>query len=61
MTALAILGASPLLYWLRFDFNPMNLRNPNVESVATYMELEKDQERRLQQHRGAGAVAGGGR
>jgi hopanoid biosynthesis associated RND transporter like protein HpnN len=40
-TALVILGASPLLIWLRFDFNPMNLRNPNVESVATYLELEK--------------------
>jgi uncharacterized protein len=43
ITAIVILGASPLLYWLRFDFNPMNLRNPNVESVATYFELEKDQ------------------
>ncbi len=43
-TALVILGASPLLFWLRFDFNPMNLRNPNVESVATYLALEKDQE-----------------
>ena len=42
VTALVILGASPLLYWLRFDFNPMNLRNPNVESVATYIQLEKD-------------------
>jgi len=42
ITALVILGASPLLYWLRFDFNPMNLRNPNVESVATYLQLEKD-------------------
>ena len=41
-TAIVILGASPLLYWLRFDFNPMNLRNPNVESVATYLELEKE-------------------
>jgi len=43
-TALVILGASPLLFWLRFDFNPMNLRNPNVESVATYLQLEKEQE-----------------
>jgi hopanoid biosynthesis associated RND transporter like protein HpnN len=42
VTALVILAASPLLYWLRFDFNPMNLRNPNVESVATYIELEKE-------------------
>ena len=44
VTAIVILGASPLLYWLRFDFNPMNLRNPNVESVATYLALEKDGE-----------------
>ena len=44
MTALVILGASPLLYWLRFDFNPMNLRNPKSESVATYLQLEKEQE-----------------
>ena len=43
-TALVILGASPLLLWLRFDFNPMNLRNPNVEFVATYLQLEKEQE-----------------
>ena len=28
------------LYWLKFDFNPMNLRNRNVESVATYLELQ---------------------
>jgi hopanoid biosynthesis associated RND transporter like protein HpnN len=32
----------PLLYWLRFDFNPMNLRSPNVESVATYLDLKAD-------------------
>ena len=43
-TALVILGASPLLFWLRFDFNPMNLRNPNVEFVATFLQLEKEQE-----------------
>ena len=43
VTALAILGASPSLLWLRFDFNPMNLRNRNVESVATYLQLEKEQ------------------
>ena len=42
LTALVVLGASPLLYWLRFDFNPMNLRNRNVESVATYLQLEKE-------------------
>ena len=43
VTALVILGVSPSLLWLRFDFNPMNLRNPNVELVATYLQLEKEQ------------------
>jgi hopanoid biosynthesis associated RND transporter like protein HpnN len=37
----AILGL-PLLYFLRFDFNPINLRNPSVESISTYLELRKD-------------------
>jgi hopanoid biosynthesis associated RND transporter like protein HpnN len=43
-TVAVVLGASPLLYWLQFDFNPMNLRNPKVESVATYLEISKDPE-----------------
>ena len=43
-TVLAILAASPLLYWLQFDFNPMNLRNPKVESVATYFDISKNPE-----------------
>jgi hopanoid biosynthesis associated RND transporter like protein HpnN len=43
-TVVVIIGASPLLYWLRFDFNPMNLRNPGNESVSTYLQLEKLQE-----------------
>ena len=42
VTALVVVGASPLLLWLRFDFNPINLRSPKVESVATYIELEQD-------------------
>jgi hypothetical protein len=37
----AVLGA-PLLYFLHFDFNPLNLRSPTVESIATYLELRKD-------------------
>jgi uncharacterized protein len=32
----------PLLYFLRFDLNPMNLRSPTVESVATYLDLRRD-------------------
>ena len=43
-TLCVVLAASPLLYWLRFNFNPMDLRNPNVESVATYLDLKKDPE-----------------
>jgi uncharacterized protein len=38
---LAIAGL-PLLYFLRFDLNPMNLRSPKVESVATYLDLRRD-------------------
>ena len=32
----------PLLYWLQFDFNPLNLQSPKVESVATFLELRSD-------------------
>ena len=32
----------PALYWLRFDFNPINLRNPATESIATYLDLKAD-------------------
>ncbi len=42
LTGLVALGGLPLLYFLRFDFNPLNLRNPNVESVATFLELKRD-------------------
>jgi uncharacterized protein len=35
---------SPSLYFVRFDFNPLNLRSPNVESVATFLDLRKDPE-----------------
>jgi hopanoid biosynthesis associated RND transporter like protein HpnN len=44
ITLCAVLAGLPLLYWLRFDFNPMNLRSPKVESVATYLDLRKDPE-----------------
>jgi uncharacterized protein len=39
--ALAVAGL-PLLYFMKFDFNPMNLRNPKVESIATFLDLRKD-------------------
>jgi len=41
-TLLATVAGLPLLYFLHFDFNPINLRNPHVESVATYLELRQD-------------------
>ena len=39
--AVAILG-SPLLYYMHFDFNVLNMRSPKTESVATYLELKRD-------------------
>src|SRR5262249_30361761 len=41
-TVVVVLAGSPLLLNLPFDFNPMNLRDPTKESVATYNELRKD-------------------
>src|SRR5262249_54218616 len=42
LTGLVVLGFSPLLLFLPFDFNPLHLRSPKVESVATFLELRKD-------------------
>jgi len=41
-TLLIAAAGLPLLFFLRFDFNPINLRNPNVESIATFLDLRKD-------------------
>ncbi len=41
-TFLVALLGSPLLYYLTFDFNPINLRSPAVESVSTFLELRTD-------------------
>jgi hopanoid biosynthesis associated RND transporter like protein HpnN len=41
-TLLVAVAGLPLLYFLHFDFNPMHLRNPNVESIATFLDLRKD-------------------
>jgi hopanoid biosynthesis associated RND transporter like protein HpnN len=41
-TLLLAVAGLPLLYFLRFDFNPINLRNPKVESIATFLDLRKD-------------------
>ena len=41
-TAFIVVAGLPLLHWLRFDFNPMNLRSSKVESVATYLDLKSN-------------------
>ena len=41
-TLLIALAGLPLLYFLQFDFNPINLRSPKVESIATFLDLRKD-------------------
>jgi hopanoid biosynthesis associated RND transporter like protein HpnN len=41
-TAIVSLGGLPLLYFLQFDFNPINLRNPTTESISTYLDLRSD-------------------
>jgi hopanoid biosynthesis associated RND transporter like protein HpnN len=41
-TILVAVAGTPLLYFMKFDFNPMNLRNPKAESIATFLDLRKD-------------------
>ncbi len=41
-TLLIATAGLPLLYFLKFDFNPINLRNSQVESIATFLDLRKD-------------------
>ncbi|MDO8400026.1 MAG: MMPL family transporter [Bradyrhizobium sp.] len=41
-TLLIAVAGLPLLYFLKFDFNPINLRNSQVESIATFLDLRKD-------------------
>jgi len=41
-TALVVIAGLPLLHGLHFDFNPINLRDPHTEAVATYLELSRD-------------------
>lgn len=43
LTALVVLAGVPALLKLRFDSNPMHLRSAKVESVATFIDLSKDQ------------------
>jgi uncharacterized protein len=41
-TLVVAVAGLPLLYFLKFDFNPINLRSPKVESIATFLDLRKD-------------------
>src|SRR5262249_21694712 len=41
-TLIVAVAGLPLLYFLHFDFNPMNLRSKKVESIATYLDLQRD-------------------
>ena len=42
VTGLVVLAGMPLFWNLKFDFNPMDLRDPRTEAVATYLELARD-------------------
>jgi uncharacterized protein len=41
-TILVVAAGLPLLPHLRFDFNPLDLRSPHEEAMATYSELSQD-------------------
>jgi hopanoid biosynthesis associated RND transporter like protein HpnN len=41
-TTLVVAAGLPLLLHLRFDFNPLDLRSPKGEAMATYSELSQD-------------------
>ncbi len=40
ITLIVIVGAMPLLFWLHFDFNPLHLKDPHSESMATLAALK---------------------
>jgi hypothetical protein len=42
VSGIAVIAGLPLLMHLKFDFNPLNLRSPKAESVATLLDLMKD-------------------
>ncbi|SAK73176.1 RND efflux transporter [Caballeronia catudaia] len=39
-TLVVVIGALPLLFDLRFDFNPLHLKDPHTESMATLTSLK---------------------
>lgn len=42
IVVLAVVAGLPLFQRLHFDFNPLNLRSSEVESVATFLDLMQD-------------------
>ncbi len=42
VTAIAVAAGLPLLQRVEFDFNPINLRSADAESVSTYSDLLRD-------------------
>ncbi|EEA03560.1 hopanoid biosynthesis associated RND transporter like protein HpnN [Burkholderia sp. H160] len=43
-TLIVVLGATPLLAHLRFDFNPLHLKDPHTESLSTLLSLKDSPE-----------------
>ncbi len=43
-TLIVVVGALPLLLHLHFDFNPLHLKDPNTESMATLLSLKDSPE-----------------
>jgi uncharacterized protein len=43
-TLVVVIGALPLLTHLRFDFNPLHLKDPHTESMATLLSLKDSPE-----------------
>ncbi|HEX7911027.1 MAG TPA: MMPL family transporter [Paraburkholderia sp.] len=43
-TLIVVMGATPLLTHLRFDFNPLHLKDPHTESMATLLSLKDSPE-----------------
>jgi hopanoid biosynthesis associated RND transporter like protein HpnN len=41
-TSVLIMAALPAFNFLEFDFNPIGLRNPKAESIATYLDVRGD-------------------
>ena len=60
-TGIIVLAGLPLLFYLRFDFNPINLRSPSVESRRDVSGAQKRSGDRHELHRHSGPVPGRGK